>query len=405
MPPHRLGAIVVAALLVGSAGAIAQTLPTGPVRAVDGQVLVNGEAVATFAADDETAFFNYTDYEHNALRLFRVSLAGAWQPARRLAFVGEVRSEDLEWPHAYAAYVRVRPWVEREFDLQIGRIPPTFGVFSRRPYTTDNPVIGYPLAYQYLTSIHPDAVPATAEDLTRMRARGWLSSFPVGNTTPSPGVPLVSAFRWDTGVQAHWHTGIMDAAGAVTAGTLSDPHAADNNHSPQVSGRVSFEPAVGLIVGASAARGAWLSKDVAQLLPGDRKASHYDQAALGADAEYSRDHWLVRSELVLNRWRLPFAATAPDGVDLDALAVWVEGRYKLTPRVSIGFRADRLGFSDVTTAAATLPWDGPIRRAEAAVSYAIQRNLTARVGVQKNDREAGRVRRRTYLAAQLAYWF
>ena len=60
----------------------------------------------------------------------------------------------------------------------------------------------------------------------------------------------------------------------------------------------------------------------------------------------------MRSELVLNRWRLPFATTAPDGVDLDALAVWVEGRYKLTPRVSIGFRADRLGFSDVTTAAA-----------------------------------------------------
>jgi len=404
--PHRLlGAIVIAVLLACPAESTAQTLPTGPVRAMDGQLLMNGEAIATIAADDDVAFFNYTDYEHNALRLFRVSLSGAWKPARRLAFVGELRTEDLERPHAYAAYVRVRPWVERQFDLQVGRIPPTFGVFSRRPYTTDNPVIGYPLAYQYLTSIHPDAVPATAEDLTRMRARGWLSSFPVGNTTPSPGVPLVTAFRWDTGVQVHWHTGDVDMAGAVTSGTLSDPHAADNNHSPQVSGRVSVEPSVGLILGASAARGAWLSREVAQMLPGDRTASDYTQQALGADAEYSRDHWLVRSEMVWSRWRLPFATTAPDGVDLDALAVWVEGRYKLTPRVSVGFRVDRLGFSDVTTAAATLPWDGPTNRAEAAVGYAIQRNLTARVGVQKNDRDAGRVRRRTYLAAQLAYWF
>ena len=405
MLPRRLGPIVLAALFACPGRTLAQSLPAGPVRALDGQVLVNGEVVATIAAEDESAYFNYTDYEHNALRLFRLALAGSWQPARRLAFVGEVRSEDLEWPHAYAAYVRVRPWVEREFDLQIGRIPPTFGVFSRRAYSTDNPVIGYPLAYQYLTSIHPDAVPATADDLTRMRARGWLSAFPVGNSEPGPGVPLVTAFRWDTGIQAHWRTGIVDAAGAVTSGTLSDPHAADNNHSPQVSGRVALEPAVGLILGASGARGAWLAKSVAQILPGDPEVSHYTQRALGADAEYSRDHWLVRSELVWSRWRLPFATTAPDGVDLDALSVYVEGRYKFTPRVSLGLRADHLGFSDVTATAATLPWEGPINRLEAALGYAIQRNLTARVGVQKNDRDAGRVRSRVYLAGQLAYWF
>ncbi|MEO7272263.1 MAG: hypothetical protein ABIX28_09850 [Vicinamibacterales bacterium] len=405
MFPRRLGPIVLAARLAGPNAALAQTLPAGPVRAMDGQILVNGEAVATIAAADDVAYFNYTDYEHNALRLFRLAVTGSWQPARRLAFVGELRSEDLDRPRAYAAYVRVRPWVERQFDLQIGRIPPSFGVFSRRAYSTDNPVIGYPLAYQYLTSIRPDAVPATADDLTRMRARGWLSSFPVGNADPSPGVPLVTAFRWDTGVQAHWRTGIVDAAGAVTSGTLSDPHAADNNRSPQVSGRVALEPAVGLIVGASAARGAWLSKQVARILPGEPDASDYTQQALGADAEYSRDHWLVRSELIWSRWRLPFATTAPDGVDLDALAVWVEGRYKLTPRVTLGLRADHLGFSDVTTSVTTLPWDGPINRVEAAIGYAIQRNLTARVGVQKNDRKAGRVRSRTYLSAQLAYWF
>ena len=100
---------------------------------------------------------------------------------------------------AYAAYVRVRPWRRHRFDIQAGRIPPTFGAFGRRAYSTDNPLIGYPLAYQYLTSLRPDAIPATADDLLRMRARGWRSSFPVGSQTPGPGVPLVTAFRWDTG--------------------------------------------------------------------------------------------------------------------------------------------------------------------------------------------------------------
>jgi hypothetical protein len=404
MSTGRLCSIALAVLLACPA-AVAQSLPEGPVRAMDGQVLVNGELVGTIAASDAVAFFNYTDYEHNALRLFRISVSGSWQPARRLAFVGELRSEDFDLPSTYAAYVRIRPWPERQFDIQAGRIPPTFGVFSRRAYSTDNPVIGYPLAYQYLTSIHPDAVPAVPEDLTRMRARGWLSSFPVGDSQPSPGVPLVTAFRWDTGVQAHWRTGILDIAGAVTAGTLSDPHADDNNHSPQISARVAVEPATGLVLGASAAGGAWLSSDVARLLPGDRSAADYTQRALGADAEYSRDHWLIRTELVWSRWRLPFATTAPEGVDLDAFAGWVEGRYKLTPRISFGMRADRLGFSDVAGALAPVPWDAPVHRLEAAFGYAIQRNLTARLGVQRNDRDAGRVRSRTYLAAQLAYWF
>jgi hypothetical protein len=402
MSPRRLVLIVLATMLAFPRGSAAQSLPSGPIRAMDGQLLVSGEAVATVSDTDDITFFNYTDYEHNALRLFRVALSGAWQPARRLAFVGELRTEDLDRPHAYAAYVRFRPWVNRGLDIQAGRIPPSFGAFTRRAYTSDNPVIGYPLAYQYLTSIHPDAVPATVEDLVRMRARGWLSTFPVGDRTPSPGVPLVTAFRWDTGVQARWKAGMVDTTVAVTTGTLSDPRASDNNGSPQISGRFAAQPAIGLILGASAARGAWLSSDVTRLLPGETTST---QTAWGADAEYSRDHWLVRSELVWSRWRVPFATTAPSGVDLDALAIWVEGRYKLTPRISAGFRADHLGFSDVETSAARIPWDGPVNRVEAVLGYALQRNLTARVGVQRNDRDAGRVRSRTYFSAQLAYWF
>jgi hypothetical protein len=334
-----------------------------------------------------------------------VSVAGAWQPVRRLALVGELRSEDLDRPHAYAAYVRVRPWVDREFAIQAGRIPPSFGAFSRRAYSLDNPVIGYPLAYQYLTSIHSDAAPATAEDLARMRARGWLSNFPVGNTAPAPGVPIVTAFRWDTGVQVHWKAGIVDTIAGLTSGTLSDPRGNDNNGSPQISGRVAVEPVVGLIVGASGARGPWLASDVRSLLPSSAGSADFTQTAYGADAEYSRDHWLVRSEMIWNRWRMPFAKTRPAGADLDALAVWVEGRYKLTPRLTAGLRLDRLGFSDIPDVAPALSWDAGMRRVEASIGYAIQRNLTARVGVQRNDRDGGRIRSRTYLAGQLAYWF
>src|SRR6476659_6522840 len=163
-----------------------QALPAGPIETARGTVTITGDVTATAGPKDDDAFFNYTDYEHNALRMLRLSLSGMWRPTARLAVLTEVRSEDLEQPVAYALYVRVRPSSRIPLDVQAGRIPPVFGAFARRSYGTDNPLIGYPLAYQYLTSLRPDAVPASADDLLIMRGRGWRSFYPIGNPLPGP---------------------------------------------------------------------------------------------------------------------------------------------------------------------------------------------------------------------------
>lgn len=379
----------------------AQILPESPIRTSDGRLVVSAELIATVGSQDETAFFNYTDYEHNALRMFRLSTSGVWRPAGWLALAAELRSEDLEHPSLYAAYARIRPWRDRGFDIDVGRIPPAFGAFSRRGYSTDNPVIGYPLAYQYLTSLRTDAVPAVADDVLRMRARGWRSSFPVGVTTPGPGVPLISGFRWDTGVQVRWKAGPVDATGALTNGTLSNPRVSDDNAGKQVSGRVAMTPAVGLIIGVSGAGGAWLSQSVPS-------TGAPQQRALGADIEYSRDHWIVRGELVFSRWALPLPLAPSNAESVSALGRWVEGRYRITPRIFVAARADRLGFSRLQGSAPGSPalaWDAPVTRIEAGAGYYLQRNLVARATVQANRRSGGRVRDRTFISAQLAYWF
>ena len=386
-------------LCVAAAGWVsAQGLPEGPVRALDGRLTVSGEVIAAAGSTDDSAFFNYTDYEHNALRMVRLGISGLYRPVTWLAFVGELRSEDMEQPAPYAAYARVRPWKAQAFDVQAGIIPPTFGAFGRRAYGTSNPVIGYPLAYQYLTSLRTDALPASADDVLRMRGRGWRSSFPIGSAESAPGVPLVSAFQWDTGVQASWKTERLELAAALTQGTLSSPRVADDNGGKQLSGRVAFTPAVGLIVGASAARGAWLSRTVA---PDSNPA----QRALGADIEYSRDHWIVRSEMVWSRWTLPTALAPAGAKAVDALAAWVEGRYRATPRIFFAARLDRLGFSELAGSLLTIPWDAPVERVEWGIGYYVQRNVVLRATAQHNWRNAGRITGRTYLSGQLAYWF
>jgi hypothetical protein len=397
---------VVATLLLSAAAAgsaRAQSLPTGPVSAFEGRVSIGAEVIATIGEEDETAFFNYTDYEHNTLRMFRVGLSAEWRALERVNLVAEIRSEDLDAVRPYAAYVRVRPWRSVAFDVQAGRIPPTFGSFGRRTYAFDNPLIGYPLAHQYLTSLRPDAIPNTVDDLLFMRGRGWQVTYPAGSPEPAPGLPILSAFRWDTGVQAHWRGKRLDATGAITNGTLSDPQVGDNNSGKQFSGRIAARPVAGLVIGGSASHGEWLDRSVTALVP--QSPGTFVQRALGADFEYSRDYWIVRTEVVWSRWTLPFAATGTYD-DVDALAMWIEGRYRITPRIFLAARADTLGFSKIADSSGRLvDWDAEVARFEVDAGYYVQRNLMLRLAVQHNDRDGGRVLKKTFVSGQVAYWF
>jgi hypothetical protein len=385
-------------LALGAAGGVhAQDLPSRPLTLADGHVVIGTDlSVSASTRKDDPAWFNYTDYEHNTMRLMRLGVTARVRLNDHVSFLGEVRSENGEAVRAYALYARLRPWKDRAVDIQAGRIPPTFGAFSRRVYANGNPLIGYPLAYQYLTSLRPDAVPADTDELLRMRARGWRPSYRLGDQSIATGMPLVTAFRWDTGVQVHVGAERLSASAAVTNGTVSDPHGKDNNSGKQISGRAQWEPAVGLVLGASAAHGPYLADHVRNLL-GRTESS--DEGALGFDAEYSRDHWLVRGEGVWIRWAVPTLSTP-----LNAASAFVEASYKVRPGLFVAARADKLSFSDVTGTSDTRAWDAPVTRVEAGLGAYIRRNLLARGTYQHNWRDGGLVRTRGQLTVQLQFW-
>ena len=399
-------AIACALALCGSVPARAQTLPSEPIVFADGRVTFGGDVSASFAPKD-TGYFNYTDYEHSALRLLRIDFTGSLKAGDHLAVLGEVRSENVGSPRPYALFLRIRPWTARQFDIQVGRVPPTFGAFARRTYAADNPLIGYPLAYQYLTSLRPDSLPGNADELLRMRGRGWLSSFSIGNQTPDRGLPVASAFRWDTGVQMHVASDVIEATASVTAGTISDPLVTDDNSGKQIAGRVAVRPTVGLILGASAARGPFLTETASQSAMGEGHNGDFTQTAWGGDLEYSRDHYLLRFETIVSGWRLPIVQRPALAQPLRAASTSIEGRYRLRPGLYAAARYDRLTFSSVTgVTAGTLPWDAPVTRIEVGGGYAIQRNLMLKLSVQHNTRDGGVLERSATLAAgQLVFWF
>jgi hypothetical protein len=388
-------AVVLAAALLAANGAGAQTPAPAPRR-----LTLGGEVSLAIAPEDPT-FFNYTDYEYNPLRLARLGVSGVFRIHDRLALLGEVRSDNLGTPRAHALYLRFRPWPRRALDLQAGLIPPVFGAFARRSYATDNFLIGYPLAYQYLTSIRSDAVPATAADLLRMRGRGWQPSFPIGSQDERPGLPLVNALRWDTGVQARAGSERVEVLAAYTVGTLSSPRVRDDNGGRQWSARVASRPVVGLVLGASAARGAYLGREPTEGLAID--ADTFQQRAYGLDVEYSRDYWLLRAEGVWSGWDIPAISEPWVSGPLRARGLSLEGRYKLWPGVYAAARVDHLGFTRLP--ATSTPWDAPVLRVEAGGGYHIRRHVLVKGVFQHNRRDDGRNRPLNVGAAQLLVWY
>jgi len=405
--PGPIAALIVATLARLTAPAVAQTLPSRPIELAGGQVVLSAEVGASISAEDRPGYFNYTDYEHSALRLFQAALTAAWQPASRLAFLTEIRSENLDPPRVYAALVRVRPLAGRAFDIQAGRIPPSFGAYGRRGYGLDNPVVGYPLAYQYLTSLRGDALPATADQLLAQRGRGWRVAYPYGREGFDAGLPLVSSFRWDTGIQVRAGGRPVEVTAAVTSGTLSNP-GEDDNGGVQVSGRIALRPTPGWVIGVSAARGPYADRVATAALPPHATGGRPTATAWGADAEFSRDHWLVRGELVYSSWTVPAVDEPRVASPLEALGAWVEARYRLTPRVYVAGRADHLGFSKIRGTlfdGVATPWDAPVTRLEAGGGFYIQRNIVVRAVYQYNHRDGSQTRERHFVAAQGLYWF
>ena len=401
---RRLASILV--VLANTAVVGAQGLPSEPIALADGRVTVSGDVSATFGSPDP-GFFNYTDYEHSALRLVRIDVAAAAKAGPHFSLLGEVRSENIDTLQAYALFARIRPWTGRDFDIQVGRIPPTFGAFGRRTYANDNPLIGYPLAYQYLTSLRPDALPANADELLQKRSLGWLVRYSVGAPSVDRGVPLVSAFRWDSGVQVHAGAGIFSAAAAVTAGTVSNPLFSDDNGGRQFAGRLEVRPIAGLIAGTSFARGRFVSDAAVRSALGDAAPSEdFRQTAWGADAEYSHGYYLVRFESIVSAWRIPTIRAPAIDEPLRAVSTSLEGRYKIVPGLYAAARFEHLGFSDVVGSTSTLPWDAPVTRVEVGTGYSLQRNLLLKISYQHNTRDGGVLRRIENLGAgQLVFWF
>jgi len=384
--------------------------PSGPRSgATRARLSFGGEAAVSIAPEDD-AYFNYSTEAYSALRLVRLDGSAALKLGGWFSLIGDVRLlggiGEGDWqiqPHAL--FARLRPSPRVPIDIQAGLIPPVFGAFSRRTYGTENPLIGLPLGYQYVTTLRADAVPISADDLLSKRGHGWLVQYPVGDPRPDHGVPFVNGLRYPAGIEVRVGGSQVEASVAVTTGTPSIPNARDVGWHPQVSARVGLRPVTGLVLGASASHGTFLSRSLTDMLGTTGAGGANDQSAFGFDVEYSRGYWIVRAEGIYSRWRL--AASAPPYVasPLAGFAFDVEGRYRILPGLYAAVRLDRLDFSEICGSAECLPWDAPVRRVEAGGGYSLRRNMIVKGVYQYNWRDGSYQPTLGLASLQLLVWF
>jgi hypothetical protein len=283
-------------------------------------------------------------------------------------------------------------------------VPPVFGAYPRRRYAYDNPLPSVPLAFQYLTNLRYDAIPANLEQLQAQRGRGWLVRYPIGSPEAEPGVPLVNGERWDAGVELRLGARPVSLAVALTQGSLSHPLVEDDNGGKQVSARLAWRPSPSLTAGISGASGAFLSREVLQALalPTDES---FRQEALGIDLEWARGYWILRAEAVLSRWSLPAVDETRITSPLDAAGVYAEARYKVRPGIYAAARLEHLGFDEKSSRLGRLTWDAPVTRFEVGGGYLVRQQILLKASWQHNWRDGGRVRRSDLVAAQVLLWF
>ena len=399
MSSARRAFVILAACCIAAAPARGED----PLSFFGGRLRLGGEVSGTLSPED-LGFFNYTDYETNTLRLFRVDLTAEARLLRSVSLLFDGRMDNLDAPRVYALYLRVRPLAGRELDLQLGMVPPVFGSFPRRRYGYDNPLPSLPLAYQYLTTIRDDALPHNAEDVVSQRGRGWLVRYPIGDAGFAPGRPLVNAERWDAGAELRVGLRPLSLALAVTQGTLSDPQLEDQNGGKQLSGRLAWTPGPAFVAGVSAASGEFVADSALQALPGGASGKYRQQAA-GVDLEWSGGPVILRGEAVFSRWHVP--AVAPTRIEqpLDALGAFVEARYKLRPGLYVASRVERLAMTEIDSTLGYLSWDADVTRFELGAGYAPLRHVLLKASWQHNERDGGRVQRNDLVSAQVLLWY
>jgi len=323
----------------------------------------------------------------------------------RLTVFGEIQTVRGFNLNLYALSAVYRATSNEVAQIEAGKFLAPFGNFLARRYASENPLIDYPLTYNYRTALSPFLLPRTNAALLAARGQGHQLHYAhpanalgkrraIQKTvdhipTPNWGLKVVSREVYLTGAQ--WFGSIrrtVSYAIAVSNGALSNPVDVNDGNGVQFSARLRVTPITGFDAGVSFSSAPYLNKSAVQeeLKRAGMRAENFRQAVFSADLAFSRGQVVLFAEILHNRWATPFLVEP-----LDLWGSYLEAKYTLHPRVFVAGRWSRLKFSQITDSGdldgdgrLSESWDYDVNQVELGLGYRVNRNAMIKATYEFN---------------------
>ncbi|MFO1499361.1 MAG: hypothetical protein U1G07_13360 [Verrucomicrobiota bacterium] len=254
--------------------------------------------------------------------------------------------------------VRVSLWSDGRLNLQAGKFATVLGTWVERHLSWDNPFITAPLPYEHLTAIRDAEAPNSAT--------AFVTLDPAERYEYNP---VLWGPVYATGASASGRIEKFEFVAEVkNSGPSSRPDSwilADVGFDQATfGGRLGYHPDLRWSFGLSGSIGPYFRPEAAPLLPKGKSLGDYRQMLLGQDLGFAWHQLQVWAELFQSRFEVPHVGNA------ETLAYYIEGKYKLTPRLFAGLRWNQQFFARIGSERnGSLRWSEDTTRVDASLVF------------------------------------
>jgi hypothetical protein len=254
--------------------------------------------------------------------------------------------------------LRITPWDDGRFTLQIGKFATVIGNWVPRHLSWENPFIDAPLVYENITPVSDKSAPASPLDFVRRFDHGKYEFNPV-----------IWGPSYASGASVSGRIGQFDYAAEIKNSSLSSrPESwsvTENGFDdPSVNARVGFRPNQVWNFGLSAGEGAYFRPEAERTLPRGRDIDDYREFVLGQDASFALHHIQIWAEFYEARFEVPRVG------DADTFAYYLEAKYKFTPQLFGALRWNQQIFSKIDNGmGGSIRWSQNLAKIDLAAGY------------------------------------
>jgi hypothetical protein len=255
--------------------------------------------------------------------------------------------------------LRVTPWQDGRFTIQIGKFATVVGNWVPRHLSWENPFINGPLVYENVTAIQDKYAAFSALEFLYLPYVYGKYAFN----------PLIWGPSYASGISVSGQLGKFDYAVEMKNASLSSRpeswYVTENGfENPTFSGRFGFRPNEAWNFGLSASEGPYFRREAEPTLPPGRDIDDYREFVLGQDVSFAWRHLQLWAEFYEARFEVPRVGNA------DTFAYYIEAKYKFTPQLFGAIRWNQQLFNTISDGFGhNVNWSPDLGRIDIAAAY------------------------------------